>query len=221
MDIDDLQSSKLMSLYTLTEFMKSFPSLARKYYSNCDKQLLDIVMPYIKQMVNPAILDNEIQKIEISQITLKDNGQGDGLSFSLFKSTKEIIARYTKGEISMQLKIHIPNDYPLKQVQVEVGEQMKITERQKNKWVLAIRNLLQVRNGDIISAVLLWKSNIDKEIDGIEECFICYCVLHPTDKSLPRMPCKNCKNKFHAACIRKWFRTSNKSNCPLCQAFFF
>ena len=92
MDIDDLQSSKLMSLYTLTEFMKSFPSLARKYYSNCDKQLLDIVMPYIKQIVNPAILDNEIQKIEISQITLKDNGQGDGLTFSLFKSTKEIMA---------------------------------------------------------------------------------------------------------------------------------
>ena len=114
MDIDDLQSSKLMSLYTLTEFMKSFPSLARKYYSNCDKQLLEIVMPYIKQTVNPAILDNEIQKIEISQVTLKDNGQGDGLTFSLFKSTKEIIAEYTKGEISMQLKIQIPNDYPLK-----------------------------------------------------------------------------------------------------------
>ena len=87
--------------------------------------------------------------------------------------------------------------------------------------MLAIRNLLQIRNGDIISAVLLWKNNIDKEIDGMEECFICYCVLHPTDKSLPRMPCKNCKNKFHVSCIRKWFKTSNKSNCPLCQAYFF
>jgi hypothetical protein len=42
----------------------------------------------------------------------------------------------------MQLKIQIPNDYPLKSVQVEVGQQMKISERQKNKWVLAIKNLL-------------------------------------------------------------------------------
>ena len=71
---DEKYSSKLMSLYTLVGFMKSFPSLARKYYQNCDKQLLDIVMPYIKQMVSPAILDNEIQKIEISQITLNESG---------------------------------------------------------------------------------------------------------------------------------------------------
>jgi len=143
------------------------------------------------------------------------------LSFSLFKSTKEIMAQYTKGEVAMQLKIQLPMDYPLKGVSVDVGQQIKISERQKNKWALAIRNLLQIRNGDIISAVLLWKSNIDKEIEGVEECFICYCVLHPTDKSLPRMPCKNCKNKFHVACIRKWFKTSNKSNCPLCQSYFF
>ena len=120
---------------------------------------------------------------------MKESGQGEGLTFSLFKSTKEITAWYTKGEVSMQLKIQLPMDYPLKGVTVDVGQQMKISARQKNKWALAIRNLLQIRNGDIISAVLLWKSNIDKEIEGIEECFICYCVLHPTDKSLPRMPC--------------------------------
>jgi len=221
MDIEDQQNTKLMSLYTLVGFMKSFPSLARKYYQDCDKQLLDIVMPYIKQVISPAILDNEIQKIEVSQITLDENGQGEGLTFSLFKSTKEIVAEYTKGEVSMQLKIQIPTDYPLRSVTVELGQQLRITERQKSKWVLAIKNLLQIRNGDIISAVLLWKSNIDKEIEGVEDCFICYCVLHPTDKSLPRMPCKNCKNKFHVACISKWFRTSNKSNCPLCQAYFF
>ena len=90
-----------MSLHTLVGFMKSFPSLARKYYQDCDKKLYDIVLPYIKQVVSPAILDNEIQKIEISQISLKESGQGEGLSFSLFKSTKEIMAQYTKGEVAM------------------------------------------------------------------------------------------------------------------------
>jgi len=55
-------------------------------------------------------------------LTLKENGQGEGLTFSLFKSTKEIMAEYTKGEVSMGLKIQIPNDYPLKSVSVEVGQ---------------------------------------------------------------------------------------------------
>jgi E3 ubiquitin-protein ligase listerin len=142
MDLEDPQQTKMMALYTLVGFMRSFPSLARKYYHDCDKQLLEILMPYIKQIVSPAILDNEIQKIEVSQVTLKQSGQGEGLTFSLFKSTKEIVAEYTKGEVSMQLKIQIPHDYPLKSVSVEVGQQLKITERQKNKWVLAIKNLL-------------------------------------------------------------------------------
>lgn len=142
MDLDDSQNTKLMSLYTLVGFMKSFPSLARKYYQDCDKQLLEIVMPYIKQVVSPAILDNEIQKIEVSQIALDENGQGEGLTFALFKSTKEIVAEYTKGEVSMQLKIQIPTDYPLRSVAVELGQQLRITERQKSKWVLAIKNLL-------------------------------------------------------------------------------
>jgi len=46
--------------------MKSFPSLGRKYYQECDKQILDIVMPFIKQVVSPAILENEIKKIEVA-----------------------------------------------------------------------------------------------------------------------------------------------------------
>ena len=92
--------------------------------------------------MSPAILDNEIQKIEVSQIALEESGQGEGLTFALFKSTKEIVAEYTKGEVSMQLKIQIPTDYPLRSVAVELGQQLRITERQKSKWVLAIKNLL-------------------------------------------------------------------------------
>jgi len=73
---------------------------------------------------------------------LKESGQGEGLTFAQFKSTKEITASYTKGEVYMQLKIQLPMDYPLKGVTVDVGQQMKISARQKNKWALAIRNLL-------------------------------------------------------------------------------
>ena len=60
METEEPYSARLMSLYALVGFMKSFPSLARKYYQNCDKQLLEIVLPYIKTIVSPAILDNEI-----------------------------------------------------------------------------------------------------------------------------------------------------------------
>lgn len=177
-------------------------------------------MPYIKQIVSPSILENEIKKIEIAQSLSSANINAD-LTFQLFKSTKEILVTYHRKEIEMQLRIRIPPDYPLKSVDVEVSKQLKIHEKNLRKWILSIKKILQMQNGDIITAVLKWKENIEKETEGVEECYICYCVVHDTDQSLPKMPCKNCKNKFHLACIRKWFRTSHKSNCPLCQSYFF
>jgi len=135
----------------------------------------------------------------------------------LFRSTNEIIASYAKNEeINAKITLRIPADYPLKSVVVDIGDQLKLKSQQVRKWTLSIRNLIQSRNGDIISAILLWKSNIDQEMAGVEECYICYSVLHAADRSIPSMQCRNCKNKFHVACIRKWFNSSNKSNCPLC-----
>ena len=199
--------------------MKSFPSLGRRFYQECDKKILEITTPYIKQIVSPALLDNEIKKIELSQAQL---GANSDLTFVLFKSTKEIEATYNKSsEVTVQIKLKIPPEYPLKSVSVEMSEGLKLKQAQIRKWSLSIRNLIASRNGDIISAIMLWKSNIDKEMDGVEECHICYCVLHGTDRSLPSISCANCENKFHVACIRKWFNTSNKSNCPLCQTFFW
>lgn len=124
-DLSEKKASSLIAIFSLLNFMKSFPSLARKYYQECDKQLVELVMPYIKQIVSPAILENEIKKIEVAQHSL---GQNE-LTFSLFKSTKEILANFKKGEIEMTLKIKIPADYPLKLVEVDVSKQLKISEK--------------------------------------------------------------------------------------------
>ena len=51
------------------------------------------MLPYIKLVISPAILDNEIKKIEMSQLEL---GANSDLTFVLFKSTKEVIATYAK-----------------------------------------------------------------------------------------------------------------------------
>jgi len=65
-DLSYAPDSKIMSLFTLVNFMKCFPSLGRKFYRECDNNLIDIVIPYIKQVVSPAILENEIKKIEMA-----------------------------------------------------------------------------------------------------------------------------------------------------------
>ena len=216
-DLNNQSSIEEFALYSMYNFMTNFPSLAREYYQDCDKRIYNVVYPIISKLISPAIMENEIRKIEISQADLSTQN----LSFVLFKSTKEILANYKQGEVEVQLRLKIPSEYPLKSVEVKCTKQLKIPENQLRRWMLSIRKTISSQNGDFISGILLWKSNIEKEIEGVEDCLICYSTVHVIDKSLPKLACKNCKNKFHAHCIKKWFAESQKSKCPMCQSYFW
>jgi hypothetical protein len=47
-----------------------------------------------------------------------------------------------------------------------------------NKWILRMKALLMNQNNTILNSLILWKINIDKEFENIEECPICYFVVH-------------------------------------------
>ena len=80
---------------------------------------------------------------------------------------------------------------------------------------------LSMQHGSVVDVIALWKRNVDKELEGVEPCPICFSILHPKLMSLPSLTCKTCDNKFHSPCLHKWFQTSGKSNCVLCQQPFF
>ena len=56
-------------------------------------------------------------------------------------------------------------------------------------------------------------------LKGQTECAICYSVVG-ADKTLPKKECPTCKNRFHAGCLFRWFKSSNSSSCPLCRNTF-
>ena len=80
--------------------------------------------------------------------------------------------------------------------------------------------MLLGQNGTISDALSLWKQNLDKLFEGVEECPICYVIVHPATRQLPKLECRTCAKKFHAACLYKWFNSGQKSTCPMCQATF-
>jgi len=58
-----------------------------------------------------------------------------------------------------------------------------------------------VQNGSIMEGLALWKNNVDKRFEGIEDCMICFSVIHGSNYSLPKKGCRTCKKKFHSACL--------------------
>ena len=129
-------------------------------------------------------------------------------------------ARAEAGWLWRQLVIKLPPIFPLRCVKVECSRSVGISALRLRKLLLSITAFLANRNGTLLEAVEFWKENIEKEFEGMEECPICYSIVHATNHSIPKMKCKTCRKYFHRSCLYKWFSSSHKSSCPLCQSPF-
>ena len=133
----------------------------------------------------------------------------------------EISAKVTRDETQIEVTIKLPSTYPLKNVEVTCTSRIGVADGRWRRMVLQMIQLLSVQDGSVVDAALLWKSNIEKELEGIEACPICYCILHTKTLSLPGLACPTCQNKFHSTCLYTWFKSSGKSKCVICQQPFF
>lgn len=58
-----------------------------------------------------------------------------------------------------------------------------------------------LQNRRISDSLVLWNNNLNKKFDGVEECYVCFSILHPGTYQLPKLSCQTCKKKFHSACL--------------------
>lgn len=191
------------------------PAYVRGWFSNIrDRSTSSAIEFFTRAYCSPPLIMNELSQIK------KANFADDNFSVTVSKSASEVVATYTKDETGMDLVIRLPASYPLRPVDVDCTKSLGISEVKQRKWLMSMMSFLRNQNGALAEAICIWKTNFDKEFEGVEECPICYSVIHTSNHSLPRLACKTCKHKFHSACLYKWFSTSHKSTCPLCQSPF-
>ncbi|CAO2145521.1 unnamed protein product [Urochloa humidicola] len=201
------------SLYGM--MIRLLPSFVRTWFTTLrDRSLSYSIESFTRQWCSPPLLLDEFSQVKDSVYT------DENFCVSVNRSAYEIVATYKKEETGIDLVIRLPNCYPLRHVDVECTRSLGISEVKCRKWLLSLTSFVRNQNGAIAEAIRTWKSNFDKEFEGVEECPICYSILHTSNHSLPKLACKTCRHKFHGACLYKWFSTSNKSTCPLCQTPF-
>ncbi|XP_046570913.1 LOW QUALITY PROTEIN: E3 ubiquitin-protein ligase listerin-like [Haliotis rubra] len=195
----------LLSWKLILKLFKSSPSVMRTT-SYIDK--------FTKKHVSPLLCHSEISSVQATDEEL------DGIEIKARPKIREVIAKYTMSEVSVEVVISLPENYPLGSITVVSDKKVGVTQSQWDRWLLHLNIFLQHQNGSIIEGLKLWKKNIDKRFEGVDDCMICYSVLHGTNFQLPRLQCRTCKKKFHSACLYKWFSTSHNSSCPLCRNLF-
>ena len=144
----------------------------------------------------------------------------EGLRVRCSEAAREITAVYRKDDAELQLVVRLPRTYPLRAAEPTVTRRMGVGEARLRKWLLSMSAFLMNQDGSVAEALVLWRQNLDKTFEGVDECPICYSVIQTVDRSLPTMACRTCRYKFHSACLYKWFSTSHKSVCPMCKSPF-
>ncbi|XP_018456688.1 E3 ubiquitin-protein ligase listerin [Raphanus sativus] len=193
--------------------IRVLPAYVREWFSEMrDRSASSSIEAFTRSWCSPSLIMNEFSQIK------KADFNDESFSVSISKSANEVVATYTKDETGMDLVIRLPVSYPLRPVDVNCTKSIGISDAKQRKWLMSMLMFVRNQNGALAEAIRIWKRNSDKEFEGVEDCPICYSVIHTVNHSLPRRACVTCKYKFHKACLDKWFLTSHKKVCPLCQS---
>lgn len=221
--VGDCDKSGICSLSRVlyAGFLAVLPSHTRAWFLGLrSRQASQLIENYTSTTISPALIESEFSQIKNHMAPESGTVGNDNFEVKALLASRVVQAVFRIDDTAMHLEVRVPDCYPLKAPEVECTQNVGLSESVLRKWLLQITAYLKSSNGSICSALVMWKENIEKQFEGVEECPICYSIVHSSNRSLPRLSCQTCKHKFHSACLYKWFSTSHKSNCPLCQSPF-
>jgi hypothetical protein len=137
------------------------------------------------------------------------------------KSARLLICHYSGcgGEIKAELQFSFPSTWPARNATLTVSPVPGLSKAKNARLQMSVQHSLRMHG--VQPTVQIWTENIEGFLKNVEECYICYSITHHTSTgsggAIPDKQCKNCNNKFHAQCLFKWFKQSQKTNCVLCQ----
>lgn len=188
--------------YIYTVSLKHLPAIVRKWWTNSKPRQKSLV-----DRITTAFVTNQLCQDEWRALLEKKDKQ-DSIALTVHASTREVHATYSIDEARMELIVQLPINYPLGTMKVSCGRQTG-DKLQSKQVVMQLSIFLTHQNGSIDDGLSLWKRNLDRKFEGVEECYVCYSVIHQETYQLPKLSCKTCKKKFHGQCLvrtslRQW-----------------
>ncbi|XP_026292154.1 E3 ubiquitin-protein ligase listerin [Frankliniella occidentalis] len=195
--------------------LSCLPALARQWWTNSDAKSATLIDRVVSKHFSPHICTAEMCAVAKMQDKTVEN-----MTVRVHSNVREVVATYTVDDLVMELVVRLPTNHPLSPMIVEVGKRNAAAAVQWRRWLMQLTMFLTHQNGTLWDGLALWRNNVVRRYEGVEECYICFCVLSGANYQLPKLSCRTCRKKFHSTCLYKWFQTSNKSTCPICRNLF-
>ncbi|KAI5147386.1 hypothetical protein NEAUS05_0695 [Nematocida ausubeli] len=198
-----LISSEANALDLLGLFARSFPVLLRLFFKS--SRNTKRVQRYFVQNVTPRLIRDEasrpLQGVEIRMKTIAE--------------IHIMVVVYKIEESELEVNINFPKDYPLSIPEVKIIRCVGVKKQRLQRLLLRIQ-MLMAEHCRVGEALVLWKLALDKAVDEVEECGICFFMVNEVSKSFPDTTCSKCSNQFHGLCLKTWLQRS-KNQCPICR----
>jgi hypothetical protein len=138
--------------HILYRSVAAFPSLVRLWYNDLDRATASRVDKFVAGSISPLILAKEVTGITEAAGSIDETGE---LSVRASSKAREITASYVKDEAVLEVVLRVPPSYPLRPIQVDGTRRVGVSEGKWKKWALAMRTLLDNKDGSLLDAVLL------------------------------------------------------------------
>ncbi|GMH42468.1 hypothetical protein BSKO_10387 [Bryopsis sp. KO-2023] len=206
------QEWEILAVHMYRSVLGELPACGRMWFADLkDRSLVSAIEAYTSVAESPALIKKELESVETS------HEKSESFRTRCIPARGEVVAiMEVEDGATLELVIRLPSCMPLRPAEVECLTRVGVTDGQLRKWLFSISIFL--RHCSVVEAVALWKKNLNKEFQGVEPCLICYSVIHPSSRELPKLRCGTCHVQLHGACLYRWFRQSSKSQCPHCQS---
>lgn len=137
-------SLSLLAAHLYYRALKVVPSLFRSWLLDCrDRQLSAAVTAYTSNYFSPALIRAELAQVKdpSAAADLKD----DNLTVKVANAVNEVTAAYAVDEYKLELKLKLPADWPLHNIEVKDSSRVGVTEDRWRAWILGVQQILSFR----------------------------------------------------------------------------
>lgn len=217
--LEPVDECNIMMEFLLYKFFTIFGSLVGQWWNNIkSRSFKDTVSNFVTRYISSKLIENELERTKLGLQKFDKNDLN--LSIKVNKNNNEIKACYLIDDHKLEVAFKFPPNYPLQNVQVHGVSRVGVTEQQWKSWIISTQRIISNMNGSVVDSLELLSKNVKLQFSGFEECAICYFIIHAIDGKLPTKICPTCNNRFHGACLYKWFKSSGNNTCPLCRGEF-
>ncbi|KAF1835661.1 hypothetical protein BDW02DRAFT_280086 [Decorospora gaudefroyi] len=205
----------LTHLYFLC--LRHIPSLTKSWFISCKSRATVVTLePWTEKYISPPVIVAALDSVTTWSEEQSAAEPDSPFSIKVTPRAREITASYLVDELTMSMRIALPEAFPLANAHIEGINRVAVNDTKWQSWLRTSLGAITIFNGSLIDALTTFKRNVDGALKGQSECAICYSIVG-SDRKLPDKRCSTCKNLFHGGCLFKWFKSSSTSSCPLCR----